>query len=620
MNRLIASILPFFSAIVFLSCSESGVPTERVVANPIDLNYSFYKVPTHASALNEVKLLMGAGALPKMTPEQMDAAVDGVIEQLSVRVRNGAREAADPVVEIYNDKYYLFPSKSKGYWSSEDMQHWDYIPCSMLPIDLYAPTTMVYNGEFYWMTSDINELYKTTDPSDATSWQLVTDHLTPYPQQPLRTVHDPDIFADEDGRVYLYWGCSDKDDILAIELNPAENFAPIGEPTTVIRHCEDIYGWEQPGDKNEIAKPGYNEGPNIFKYNGLYYLHYAGPGTEYDTYGDGLYIAKSPLGPYEHQAYSPVCIKPGGWMTGAGHGDTFQDKFGNWWHVCSTVIAQRMPFERRIGFFPMVMTEKGHLFAMTQWSDYPYILPDGPIDFAEKAPWTGWMDLSINKAVTASSSLEGFAPEKAADNTIKTWWSARSGAAGEWLMLDLGSKKEVHAIQTNFADQDFGFYDAKQPKLPYRYLIECSKDAKHWETLFDMSDCAKDNPHELLVLPKAVKTRYIRVTNQKELSGKFSIFDLRVFGFGSGKRPSEVQSVKIERGEDRRRIRLSWPQADRAQGYVLHWGVDPDEMYSTCQTLTPEIELGLFSTDQEYYFSVDSFNEAGVTEGKQIVK
>lgn len=610
-------LFPFFVLILF-SCSGTKVPLDRVVTNPIDLDYSFFKCPTLEDAMDEVQQAIYAGKLPRMTPEQKLSAAKDLLPSMIPQNRNGVREAADPVMCRYNEHYYLFPSKSKGYWSSDDMCHWQYISCSVLPIDLYAPTVMNYGGELYWMTSDINEIYKTTDPSDASAWTLVTDHLTPYPSDPERTCHDPYLFKDDDDRVYLYWGCNDVEDILGLELDPGKAFAAIGEPVSLIEHLWKTYGWERPGDKNEMEKPGYNEGPCMVKYEGRYYLQYAAPGTEFDTYGEGLYVSESPLGPFKHCDYSPICTKTGGWMTGAGHGETFKDKYGNWWHVASTVISKRMPFERRIGFFPMVMTPKGHLYAMTQWSDLPYIMPDGPVDFSKQAPWTGWMDLSLHKKVTASSFMEGFEPELASDNTIKNWWSAVSGEAGEWLMMDLGRRSKVHAIQTNFADQDFGFYIAGQSKLPYRYVIECSDDGSSWSMLFDKSENAKTNPHELLVLRRPVKTRYIRITNVANLSGKFSIFDLRVFGVGSGRKPARVKDINVERGQDRRQIRISWTPADRAQGYVLHWGTDPDEMYNACQTEAPEVELGLFSSDQEYYFSVDSFNECGVTEAKTI--
>ena len=595
-----------------VSCGRPVNP-QRVVANPIDLNYAFHVEDTEESLLSSVP----EEYLSQVTPEQKGQ----MIAMLRARLggESGTREAADPVVQLYDDRYYLFPSKSKGYWSSPDMQHWDYVPCQKLPIDLYAPTVMVYEGELYWMVLDINELYKTTDPEDGESWELVTDHLVLYPDQPEKTGHDPDLFVDDDGKVYLYWGCSNVDVISGIQLDPDDCFAPVGKEVVLITHREKEFGWEQPGDKNEMAAPGYNEGPNIFKHEGKYYLHYAAPGTQYDSYGDGLYVSDSPLGPFEHVEYSPVSVKPGGWMTGAGHGDTFLDKYGNWWHVASTVISQRMNFERRIGFFPMVMTPKGHIYALTEWSDYPYVLPDGPQDFSVKAPWTGWMDLSIHKTVTVSSELEGHEASKAADNSIKTWWSAATGDPGEWVCVDLGKICRINAVQPNFADQDFCFYSPEHPQTPYRYKVEVSRDGKAWREVFDRSDASKDNPHELLVLPKALKARYVRVLNLERLTGRFSVFDLRVFGLASGRKPEAVTGLSAERGEDPRRRRVSWPASDGAQGYVLRWGTDPDELYLTCQSETPEVELGLFSVGQSYYFRVDAFNESGVTPGKEQI-
>ena len=287
-----------------VSCGRPVNP-QRVVANPIDLNYAFHVEDTEESLLSSVP----EEYLSQVTPEQKGQ----MIAMLRARLggESGTREAADPVVQLYDDRYYLFPSKSKGYWSSPDMQHWDYVPCQKLPIDLYAPTVMVYEGELYWMVSDINELYKTTDPEDGESWELVTDHLVLYPDQPEKTGHDPDLFVDDDGKVYLYWGCSNVDVISGIQLDPDDCFAPVGKEVVLITHREKEFGWEQPGDKNEMAAPGYNEGPNIFKHEGKYYLHYAAPGTQYDSYGDGLYVSDSPLGPFEHVEYSPVSVKPG---------------------------------------------------------------------------------------------------------------------------------------------------------------------------------------------------------------------------------------------------------------------------------------------------------------------
>ena len=83
---------------------------------------------------------------------------------------------------------------------------------------------------------------------------------------------------------------------------------------------------------NAVDKP-YIEGAFMTKHNGTYYLQYACPGTQYNTYADGVYTSKSPLGPFTLQASNPFSSKPGGFMTGAGHGSTIADKYGNYWHV-----------------------------------------------------------------------------------------------------------------------------------------------------------------------------------------------------------------------------------------------------------------------------------------------
>ena len=71
-------------------------------------------------------------------------------------------------------------------------------------------------------------------------------------------VWDPNFFRDDDGKVYLYWGCSDVDPIKVVELN--RKMQPVNSPLTVITHNPSEHGWENPGELNEKAKNGYNEG------------------------------------------------------------------------------------------------------------------------------------------------------------------------------------------------------------------------------------------------------------------------------------------------------------------------------------------------------------------------
>ena len=564
-------------ALFAITACTRPIDTARVVANPIDLDYAF--------TLNQ--------------GEQF----------------NGMREAADPVVRVYQGRYYLFPSMSFGYWSSDDMQHWRFITNDFMPFRNYAPTLMVYGDELYWFVSGCNTLYKTSTPEDGASWKPAAT-VQPFIDEPGRTVHDPYLFNDEDGRFFLYWGCSQTDPIMGVELDPEDGFKAKTEPVVLIGHNEKEYGWECRGDKNQIDTPSSNEGAAMLRYDGRYYLQYAGPGTEFDSYGDGLYVSDAPLGPFEHCDYSPFSVKPGGWMTGAGHGDTFQDKYGNWWHTASTVICQRFIFERRIGFYPVYFTPEGRMHALTEWSDYPWVLPDRKMDWTEETPWTGWMNLTLGKTATASSELADHPASLACDNTVKTWWSAATGDAGEWLCVDLGAPKTVRAVQTNFADQDFGI--GPEAKTPYSYTLESSRDGKRWSVL--RQEPGTHNPHQLIVPKRAVKARYVRIRNEAPLTGKFSLFDLRVFGHGPARCPAEVRDLKAMRSGDPRRITVSWTPSPGADGYILHWGVRPDELYSGCEVYDNSLELGLYSVGQDYWFRVDAFNEGGVTPGRETIR
>ncbi|WAX81379.1 hypothetical protein [Streptomyces sp. KMM 9044] len=131
-----------------------------------------------------------------------------------------------------------------------------------------------------------------------------------------------------------------------------------------------------------------------------------------NTYADGYYTASSPLGPFEYAPSSPFSSKPGGFITGAGHGSTFQDAHGNWWHAPTMRISVHHEFERRVGLFPAGFDADGVLFCNQNFAGYPMTVPDRRID-----PWAGtfagWMLQSFHTKTTASSFAEGREPDLA---------------------------------------------------------------------------------------------------------------------------------------------------------------------------------------------------------------
>jgi xylan 1,4-beta-xylosidase len=63
------------------------------------------------------------------------------------------REAADPTIVRWNNEYWLFASKSGGYWHSADFAHWTFVVPSGLPVENYAPDVEVINGRMYFTAS-----------------------------------------------------------------------------------------------------------------------------------------------------------------------------------------------------------------------------------------------------------------------------------------------------------------------------------------------------------------------------------------------------------------------------------------------------------------------------------
>ena len=473
----------------------------------------------------------------------------------------------------YKDKFILFVSHSGGYWYSDDMMSWKYLPVKSLPIEDYAPDAITINDTVYFTASsgERKPIYFTTDPF-LDNWKPLSDTL-PF------AVWDPHFFMDDDGQRYLYWGCSNSLPIYGVRLN--SKMQAVTEPEVFINHNQDKYGWEVPGENNELTRNGWNEGAWMTKYNNRYYLQYAAPGTEFKTYADGVYTSDSPLGPFKYETYSPFSYKPGGFAGGAGHSSTFQDKYGNYWHISTMSISIRHMFERRLGLFPAAFDKDGVLRTFTAFGDYPTIMPDHKIDFDNESLFRGWMLLSYKKKAEASSALENYPIKNAFDEDIRTWWSAGTGNAGEWLSIELDDSSEVNAIQVNFADNESTLKpDSKN--ICYRYRILASNDKTNWEVIVDKSNNNKDACHDYIELPKPLKAKYIKIENVKVPDGKFSIYDLRIFGKREGKIPGIVNNFTVERdAADSRKAKIGWPKDNLATGYVVNYGTDPNKLYAS---------------------------------------
>lgn len=580
------------------------------------------------------------------------------------------REAADPSMILFHDKYYIFPSMTRGFLVSEDMVNWRQCPLTGVPLYDYAPDVRAIGDWMYFCASrrgTVCDFYRTRDPERGVFERIPGTF----------DFWDPNLFLDDDGRMYFYWGCSNMTPIWGVELNP-ETMERIGDPVALIDNHKTEYGYERTGEnhrydpesshvlqllKEQIARASgcrpedvkdvtpaieaapesyrsllkaalsdnpYIEGAWMTRHEGKYYLQYAAPGTQYNVYNDGVCVSESPLGPFTACLNNPYSYSPGGFLPGAGHGSTMEDRTGNWWHTSTMRISMNHEFERRIGIWPAGFDAEGELFCNQRYGDWPQFVTGEKRD-----PWAApqWMLLSYGKAAAASSCD---CPEKdashAVDENIQTWWKAAREDAAPWLLVDLGQCLQVHAVQINFAD------DVElAPELPQgatltgepgrgryieersfatRWLLETSTDGEHWFELEDWRNTNTDLPHNLVVREDGISATYIRLTvTDTAFHRPACISGLRVFGRGCGSAPAPVADTKAVR-LDGMSMEVTW-NGD-AMGYEVLWGHTPEKLYHSYRIFgKTQVEIrALMSNVEKYYVRIDAFNENGITEGE----
>ncbi len=531
------------------------------------------------------------------------------------------RATADPVIVLYKNNYFLFSTNQWGYWWSSDMLSWKFIPRRFL-----RPWNKVYDelcAPAVWTSADtlfvVGSTYSTsftiwrsTDPFKD-DWQIAVDSSR-------AAAWDPDYFLDDDGKLYLYNGSSNLYPIYGREINRT-TLQPMTQPEPMIRLDYQDHGWERFGEynDNDFLNP-FIEGAWMTKHNGIYYLQYGAPGTEIKGYADGVYTSRHPLGPWTYQEHNPFCYKPEGFTTGSGHGSTYQDVYGNWWHVTTNRISVKNTFERRLSIYPAGFDTDNVLYANTCFGDYPTYLPQGTQEHLHGC-FTGWMLLNYEKPVQVSSILGDHAPNLAVDEDIRTYWCAQSGDPGEWISSDLGKLSTVRAIQINYADQDVP-YLGKRTDIFHQYKIWMSADGKNWQILIDKSKNKTDVPHDYVELTRPVNTRFIKLENIHMAAGKFAVSGLRVFGNANGHPPDSVRGfVALRQQSDKRNAYMKWYPNTAAYAYNLYYGIAPDKLYTSIMIYTRnEYYLKSLNRNTTYYFAIEAINESGIGPRTPVVK
>ncbi|MBQ6020574.1 MAG: glycoside hydrolase family 43 protein [Clostridia bacterium] len=261
--------------------------------------------------------------------------------------------APDPFILFDDGVYYLYATNRPGdgydTCTSEDLVHWTY-GCQVArkddlagESDFWAPEVYKYNGKYYLLyTSQVHLGLAVADaptgPFVKTSDSFLFDFKC----------LDGNLFFDDDGRIFLYfsrtygggqclWGC---------EMN-----ADLTPKTETLKQLSEPEGWE-------IT---INEGPEMIKHNGTYYLTYSGDGFDSINYGVGVMTCSKPLGSFEKSRLNPI-LKYTAFLHGPGHHCFAPSPDGSELFICyhshystTQVNVRRMNIDR-VKFVP---TENG---------------------------------------------------------------------------------------------------------------------------------------------------------------------------------------------------------------------------------------------------------------------
>lgn len=441
-------------------------------------------------------------------------------------LNNGARrdfrEMADPSVLFHDGAWYLYPSGGMA-WVSDDFVTWRHEVMNVSDIG-YAPTIMALRGRFYMTASEGAPLYVADAPLGP--WRVVGP-IRRADGKPLPYIHDPMYFADDDGRVFLYWGCGGPG-IFGAEVDAGNPDLVIEEPRWLFGYNPD-HVWERFGAHNEDPSQSYVEGSWMLKHAGRYYLTYAAPGTEFASYGMGVYVADAPLGPFRYQARNPILSDTSGLVRGPGHGCLVRGPNDTLWAFYTCTRCYHHVFERRVGCDPAGFDEDGNLFVRGA-SDIPQWAP-GRQPHPEQGNDAGLLPTTVGKPCCASSEAPGRVCTYPVDGILRTWWEAATDDREPWLSVELRSRFAVSSARIVWAEPNLD-YD-RAPPGPFRYRIEGRNGATGaWEALVDRTGNTTDLLIDYLCFPVQDVTQVRLTVTGAPMGVGVGVEDFTVFGAG----------------------------------------------------------------------------------------
>ena len=418
---------------------------------------------------------------------------------------------ADPTVRKFGDTYYVYATtdgNGEGFgpsqvWTSKDFVNWTIMPMNWPTTHWYwAPDVWEYNGSYYLMYCQPCQLHLGKSESPRGPWKNVLgEHdavLMPDRFVTNCITLDGQVFFDEDGKAYVYfgtWGIYPGFGCGVCELD--ENMQLTDNKRLIVN--------------TEATE--FFEAPFIIKHNGVYYLTYSAGSCHDHTYRVKYAVSKTgPMGPYESPEDNVILeTNADGTIHGPGHHSILEEngKFYMVYHRHDNPHSTR-GMHRQIAVDEMFFNEDGSIAKIKGSHD----------GIGNLQPLTTGENIAFGKPVTASSYYsEDYKPQYATDDNNGTLWRPKTTNGGEWIQVDLQETKKISRIWTQF----------ELPMTYYQYYVETSTDGKEWTMFSDKRNnflCGSP-----MVEYGDTEARYIRITitgaEKQGVAG--AIWNIKVF-------------------------------------------------------------------------------------------
>ncbi|MFG6686056.1 family 43 glycosylhydrolase [Mariniflexile sp. HNIBRBA6329] len=238
---------------------------------------------------------------------------------------------ADPTLVKYEGKYYMYATidpwggDELAVFESSDFKNWERkhinwptkeacISPTSQESRVWAPCVIqAPNEKFYMYVSIGSEVWVGVSDKPLGPWGNAKPDGSPLVKGdmfPEYHMIDAEVFVDDDGKSYLYWGSGLKwknGHCFAVQLN------------------EDMISYDASAVK-DITPPHYFEAPFMIKRNNKYYLMYSEGKCIDSTYKVCYSVGETPFGPWKEGVNSPVLTTSKDSTTlGPGHHAMFKE-------------------------------------------------------------------------------------------------------------------------------------------------------------------------------------------------------------------------------------------------------------------------------------------------------